>query len=220
MTCHTLNIRRKKFGQQRNARPLTRKPQISTATPTVNIVPLSKLILDERNANVGTARGRKMLEESIRTLGTGRSVLVDRRGRIIAGNKTIEMARKLGMKKIAVVQSQGDTLVAVQRADLDLKRDKKAKRLAVADNRISEVDLSWSTNALQSYGIDLTEFWNEKELKNFGLDVPKRRQRRNPNWITPRSCRGNGKRRPASFGRSGNTVCFAVIAHRLKMFGG
>jgi len=42
-------------------------------------------------------------------------------------------------------------------------------RLAVADNRINEVNLLWSPDALKNYGIDLTEFWNDKELKNFGL---------------------------------------------------
>ena len=73
------------------------------------------------------------------------------------------------MTQIAVIQSDGKTLVAVQRSDLDLKKDKKAMRLAIADNRINEVDLSWSANALKDYGIDLTEFWNDKELKNFGL---------------------------------------------------
>jgi len=33
-----------------------------------------------RNANVGTDRGRSLLAESLRDLGTGRSILVDRNG--------------------------------------------------------------------------------------------------------------------------------------------
>ena len=57
--------------------------------PKVRILPLSSLSLDEQNANRGSERGRKMLADSLRKLGAGRSVLVDREGRVIAGNKTV-----------------------------------------------------------------------------------------------------------------------------------
>jgi hypothetical protein len=105
-----------------------------------------------------------MLEESLRNLGAGRSVLVDREGRVIAGNKTIETARKLGLKQIAVVETDGETLVAVRRRDLDLTQDKKAIELAVADNRVAEVDLDWNPEVLAALDIDLSQFWNEEEL--------------------------------------------------------
>jgi DNA modification methylase len=158
-----------------NSQPVSTRRRRTSQTfkggPSFKLVSLSDLVLDERNANVGTARGRRMLEQSLRDLGAGRSILVDRQGRIIAGNKTVKEARKLGMKNIAIVQSRGDTLVAVQRSDLDLRKDKKAMRLAIADNRINEVDLSWSADALKGYGLDLLEFWNDRELKNFGLAV-------------------------------------------------
>jgi hypothetical protein len=91
--------------------------------PSVKILPLSSLSLDERNSNRGSDRGRKMLEDSLRKLGAGRSVLVDCEGRVIAGNKTVETARKLGLTKIAVIETDGETLVAVRRQDLDLRTD-------------------------------------------------------------------------------------------------
>jgi hypothetical protein len=105
-----------------------------------------------------------MLEDSLRKLGAGRSVLVDREGRVIAGNKTVETARKLGLKEIAVVETEGETLVAVRRRDLDLLSDKKAVELAVADNRVSEIDLDWNPEALAALEIDLSQFWDEHEL--------------------------------------------------------
>jgi ParB-like chromosome segregation protein Spo0J len=98
-------------------------------------VPLAQLILDDRNANKGTTRGRALIQESLSRLGLGRSVVVDRHNRVIAGNKTVEAARKLGIRKIRVIETDGDTLVAVMRNDLDLKKHKKAKELAIADNR-------------------------------------------------------------------------------------
>lgn len=55
---------------------------------------LSDLAPDARNANKGTERGNAMIENSLRQFGAGRSILLDRHGRIIAGNKTAENAVK------------------------------------------------------------------------------------------------------------------------------
>jgi hypothetical protein len=138
--------------------------------PTVRVLPLSSLTLDTQNANRGSARGRKMLEDSLRKLGAGRSVLVDREGRVIAGNKTVETARKLGLKEIAVIETDGETLVAVRRGDLDLTTDKRAVELAVADNRVAEIDLDWNAEVLAALDIDLGQFWDEEELAELMSD--------------------------------------------------
>ena len=53
---------------------------------------ISDLIPDAANANKGTQRGLKALDTSLRQYGAGRSILIDRDGRIIAGNKTAERA--------------------------------------------------------------------------------------------------------------------------------
>src|SRR5271170_2634220 len=136
----------------------------------IRIVPIAQLVLDENNANKGTKRGRKLLEQSLGKYGAGRSVLVDRNNRVIAGNKTIEAARAAGMKSIAMIETDGSSLVAVQRGDLDLKKDKKARELAIADNRVSEVDLEWNPEVLASLDVDLAQFWNENELKTLLKD--------------------------------------------------
>ena len=47
--------------------------------PTVRTVPIVQLILDEKNANKGTKRGRELLEKSLGDYGAGRSVVVDRK---------------------------------------------------------------------------------------------------------------------------------------------
>jgi DNA modification methylase len=123
---------------------------------------------DARNANRGTTRGAAMLEKSLRKHGAGRSILVDREGRVIAGNKTLENAQNAGMKEIIVVPSDGTKLVVVQRTDLDLSKDKSAKELAVADNRVSELSLEWNEEVLAGLKdeIELGEFFNEAELRN------------------------------------------------------
>ena len=56
-----------------------------------------ELHIDPRNANLGTERGRALLETSLRQYGAGRAVLADRDGVLIAGNKTFEVAQRLGI---------------------------------------------------------------------------------------------------------------------------
>ena len=80
---------------------------------------LADLTADPHNANRGTDRGRDALARSLREYGAGRAVLIDRRGRVIAGNKTVEQARALNLP-LRVVHTDGSFLIAVQRNDLDL----------------------------------------------------------------------------------------------------
>lgn len=134
------------------------------------------LKLHQINANKGTARGRKMLTASLERLGAGRSIVADRDGNIIAGNKTFEAAKD---REIIVVPSDGEKLVVVQRTDLDID-SAKAKELAIADNRIGEVDLAWDAEMLGQYTeIDLSEFWSDAELRSLmdlpGIDAPEPR---------------------------------------------
>jgi len=44
---------------------------------------------DYKNANRGTARGREAVVKSLQKYGVGRSVLIDRDGRIMGGNKRV-----------------------------------------------------------------------------------------------------------------------------------
>ena len=132
---------------------------------------LNDLTPDSRNANRGTLRGRKALEASLRQHGAGRSVLIDKEGRIIAGNKTVETAADLGFEDVIIVESDGKTLVAVQRTDLDLETDPEARLLAYADNRVGELDLDFDTDQMAddiAAGLDLSDLWDEAELQGMG----------------------------------------------------
>lgn len=103
---------------------------------------------DEHNANKGTERGRALLLQSLQELGAGRSILVDKDGNIIAGNKTFEAAQKLGLR-LRIVEAGRDELVAIQRGDLDLDDSTgEARRLAYLDNRVAEIDLDWNAEQL------------------------------------------------------------------------
>jgi DNA modification methylase len=113
---------------------------------------------DTHNANKGTKRGKDLLRKSLQELGGGRSILLDKDGNIIAGNKTFEGAQDVGLK-VRVVKAGRDEIVAVQREDLDLMDPSgEARRLAYMDNRVAELDLDWDADQLAedlALGIDL-----------------------------------------------------------------
>jgi hypothetical protein len=128
---------------------------------------LCDLTPDPLNANRGTPRGRTLLEASLRTYGAGRSILADRAGRIIAGNKTLERATALALP-VRVVDSRGTELIVVRRTDLDLTVDPRARELAIADNRIAELDLDWDPAILKQHladGVPLSTWWTDHELE-------------------------------------------------------
>lgn len=110
-----------------------------------------------------------MLETSLEKNGAGRSIVVDKNGVIIAGNKTAQVAHEIGIDDIQVVQTSGDKLVVVQRVDLDMEdpEDRRARNLAFADNRVGEVDLSWNPDKMAAFvqTADYADYMKPDELK-------------------------------------------------------
>ena len=122
---------------------------------------LHDLIQDDRNLNKGTERGQQLIEKSLREFGAGRSILLDKNNRIIAGNKTHKNAELAGLNDVIIVETDGTKLVAVKRTDVDLDT-KKGREMALADNATVKVDLQWDTEQLESVAEDFdidTEEW-------------------------------------------------------------
>lgn len=132
---------------------------------------IDQLIPDDKNFNKGTEYGNSLIEKSLRKFGAGRSVLIDKNNRIIAGNKTIENASAIGMEDVIVVETDGKKIVAVKRTDLDLD-SKEARELALADNQTSAVNFSLDEEVLKDVAdelqIDLDEWGVELTMPSFG----------------------------------------------------
>ena len=129
-------------------------------------IKVSDLVFDKNNANRGTPRGRGMLEKSLQKYGAGRSILLDKNNRIIAGNKTAATAGEIGLTNVRVVESDGTEIIAVKRTDIDLD-SKQGRALAVADNRVAEVDLAWNAEELlaeKEDGVPIMDFFTEDEI--------------------------------------------------------
>ena len=131
---------------------------------------LSALTPDKRNANKGNVRGQAAIETSLQKYGAGRSIVLDRDGNIIAGNHAVEASSSIGMEDVMVVQTNGDKLVAVQRMDLSID-DPKAKELAIADNRTTQLSLTWDGDVLNELmndpKVDISPFFTEMEVEFF-----------------------------------------------------
>lgn len=127
-------------------------------------VDIHELQQDNHNFNKGTEEGKKLMRKSFQELGAGRSILVDKNGRIIAGNKSQLAAIEAGITKVRVIETTGDELVAVMRTDVDID-SKKGRELALADNVTTQINLSWDQAELEAVGQDIPDF----DLDAWGL---------------------------------------------------
>ena len=106
------------------------------------------------------------MERSLNELGAGRSILIDKNGNIIAGNKTQEAAIKAGITKVRVIETTGDELVAVKRTDVDID-SAEGRKMAYLDNLTTQVNLTWDQTELESVQADVDGF----DIADFGIDL-------------------------------------------------
>ena len=119
---------------------------------------------------MGTERGKSALDSSLQRYGAGRSILLDKNNRIIAGNQTFSSAGELGFENVVVVESDGKSIIAVKRTDLDLD-EKEGREMAYADNRVGQLNLQFSPEVLkedfESGELELGPFFTESEIESF-----------------------------------------------------
>ena len=130
------------------------------------VLNIEELVQDSHNFNKGTEGGAKLMERSLKELGACRSILIDKNGNIIAGNKTQEAAIKAGIKKVRVIETTGDELVAVKRTDVDIN-SAEGRKMAFIDNLATQVNLTWDETELKSVQDDVAGF----DIADFGFDI-------------------------------------------------
>jgi len=102
-----------------------------------------------RNPNKGTQRGSGIIQQSVQQLGAGRSILVDKNNVILAGNHAQEAFINSGMDDVIEIETDGKKIVVVKRTDLDAN-ETAGKKMAIMDNRSSEVGLEWDRLELEA----------------------------------------------------------------------
>ena len=123
---------------------------------------INDLTSDHKNARRRTDRSTSLIAESLKRYGAARSIVIDEDGRILAGNGTVEGAKKAGINKVRVIEAEGDELIAVRRAGLS---EEEKVGLALADNRSSDLS-EWDHEMLRqlSEEHDLTPWFEDDEL--------------------------------------------------------
>lgn len=124
-----------------------------------------------------------MIDRALNECGAGRSILIDERGQILAGNATTDAAQAAGLK-LQIVDTDGDTIVAVRRRDLTPEQKVRIE----GSGRLS--------------GRKVTTIFHTSHP---GLCAA---LRRDPNWrqVSAHLYGGNKKKSAASMARSGGTI--------------
>ena len=130
------------------------------------IIDIEQLAQDQHNFNKGSEQGQELMERSFKEMGAGRSILIDRNGNIIAGNKSQKAAIAAGIKKVRIIETTGDELVAVKRTDVDID-SAEGRKMAYLDNLTTQVNLTWDQTELQAVQADVPGF----DIADFGFDI-------------------------------------------------
>lgn len=130
---------------------------------------------DPKNANKGSERGWRMVNDSLQQDGAARSIVVTADDTIIAGNKTSENAVDVGITEVIEIETDGHQLVVVKRKDWESADDPNARRYAFRDNRAAETSLDWDVDRIleaMSEGVQLDGMWQDWEIEQMIATAP------------------------------------------------
>jgi hypothetical protein len=164
MAGHGAGIRRRMNGKnEKQARPRRMKSPANG-----DVVNVDTLLPDPLNRRVHTERNLTMIADALRAVGPARSIVVDEDNVVQAGNGVIAAAAAAGLSKVRIIDTDGETLIAVRRRGLT---DDQKRALAMYDNRTAEL-AEWDAAQLAADlrdGSDLSAFFLPDELqKLFG----------------------------------------------------
>jgi len=135
-------------------------------------VKITEIVPDDKNLNMGSQYGKHILDKSFEKFGAGRSILLDKNNRVIAGNKSLETFGENGGEDVIIIETTGKQIVAVKRTDIDLDTP-LGREMGLADNvsaikniRIDEikaVEILGEAKVLE-WGVEFQEEEDEEEM--------------------------------------------------------
>lgn len=149
---------------------------IDGSNVSITVMDIDEIEEDPLNPNKGTPRGAAVTDFSVDTFKPARGIALDKDNMTMAGNKTVRSAKRAGVKKVIVVETDGDVLVATRRRDMDLDdpEDTRAREYAVSDNRSSELGLAWDADNIAAgaaMGADFSVLFYDDELARLTGDA-------------------------------------------------
>ena len=128
-------------------------------------IKISDLIPDDKNFNKGSEYGNSLVEKSFRKFGAGRSILIDKNNKIIAGNKSVENAGAIGLEDVEIIESDGTKIIAVKRTDIDLDTP-QGREMALADNASAKANIVFEAELIEAeLGEAICEQWGIESNK-------------------------------------------------------
>lgn len=124
---------------------------------------IKHLVADPKNRRKHTPRNVGLIVDALHKVGAARSIVIDEKNEVLAGNATLEAAAEAGLTKVKVVEADGTEVVAVRRTGLS---DNQKRDLALYDNRAAEL-AEWDVDQLMQDtkdGIDLSKLFYPEEL--------------------------------------------------------
>lgn len=112
------------------------EPVTNAARATMTVVPVESLIPDAGNVRRRDARATQALGASLRQFGPARSIVLDGRDIVRAGNGTLEAAQAAGCTEVLVIEPAPGQLVAVKRGDWT---PTEATAYSIGDNHIGDL---------------------------------------------------------------------------------
>ena len=117
---------------------------------------------DPKNARKRTAQSKALIQESLKSFGAARSIVIDESNTILAGNGTVEAAAAQGISRVRVIETDGDEIIAVKRSGLS---ESEKIGLALADNRTADL-AEWDAQMLQTLASehDIAPWFSEDDI--------------------------------------------------------
>lgn len=138
-------------------------PASSGAVGLATEMSVNDLVADPKNRRRHGERNLGMIAEALDKVGAARSIVIDESNTVLAGNGVLQGAQKAGLRKVQIVDADGDTIIAVRRTGLT---ELQKRQLAMYDNRAGEL-AEWNVEQLredQLEGLELKPFFFDKEI--------------------------------------------------------
>lgn len=130
------------------------------STTSLDIVP------QRVNANKHTQRGMGELERSIEQDGWIGAITVAADGETFDGSARLKKLATAGLREPLIIDQDGTQPIVIRRTDIPTADDPRAKRLAIAANKIAADNLDWDAEVLAALSeeIDLSTLFRDEEL--------------------------------------------------------
>ena len=125
---------------------------------------IADLKSDPHNRRKHNPRNIGMIRQALGEVGAARSIVIDERGVVLAGNGVLEAAADAGIERVQVVDADGETIIAVRRTGLS---EEQKRKLALYDNRTAEL-ATWDGEQLAAdleAGLSFDGLFSNDELQ-------------------------------------------------------